>query len=328
MNHRTISSLTLIVVALWVSASAASAAPSSNGPRTSAGPGAVELPSEPDSPIKSHVALVDVPVTVLGKNHEILPNLAQSDFRIFENAEEQKIQQFSRARGPITVGLLLDTSWSERYRIGVEQQAASSVVQKLLRTGDEATLLGFDSDVNLLADFSQDFRAIDRAIHQSEVKTPVGIPETHLYDAVYLACDRLRDEAGRKMLVVITDGDDYGSTVKLEGAVEAAQRTNTTIYVLLIADPVFSTGYGFGSRGEGVTKRMSSETGGRTIEVRNAASVSKASDELSEEIRSQYVLGYYPTNAKQDGAFRKMKVTTNIPDATVLSRRGYYAPKH
>ena len=142
----------------------------------------------------------------------IFSDLAQGNFRIFENSEEQRDPAVFRARGPITVGLLLDTSWSERYRIGTEQQAAASVMQKLMRTGDAVTLLGFDSDVNLLADFTQDFgECFHRAIHQSEVKTPIGSPETHLYDAVYLACDRLRDEAGRKTSVVLTDGDDYGA---------------------------------------------------------------------------------------------------------------------
>ncbi len=143
-------------------------------------------------------------------------------------------------------------------------------------------------------------------------------PGTVFYDAVYLACeDRLAQEAGRKALLILTDAQDNGSRVRVQDAIEAAQRTDTVVHVLLISD-------GFGN--EGVAKKLSDETGGRTIVVRNEKNLEQAFDEISEELRSQYTLGYYSTNTARDGSFRKLKVESTRKDVNVLSRSGYYAP--
>jgi VWFA-related protein len=309
-----------------VVATALLAAPSVNGRRNSGGSPPTQAASEAENPIKQNVSLVNVFATVLDKNHEILTNLKQDDFRIFEGSQEQKIALFSkRTGGPITVALLMDTSWSQQSMLGTEQEAASAFLDRMLSDGDEATVMSFDSDVTLLTDFTAEMAVLDRAIHRTAVNTSIENAGTALYDAVYLACHRLRDEAGRKLLVVFTDGDDYGSKVSLEKAVEAAQRTNTAIWIFLVADPRFSSGYGFGSRGEVVAKIMSSETGGRTVEIRNQTRLSNVMDQFSEEMRLQYVLGYYPTNAKHDGTFRKISVKTQMRGTRVLARRGYYA---
>ena len=143
-----------------------------------------------------------------------------------------------------------------------------------------------------------------------------------MYDAVYLAChDELGSEAGRKAAILLTDAEDTGSKVRLEEAVEAAQRSDAVIHVILITD--FGASFGYGP---GVAAKMSGDTGGRVVNVRSAKSLEKAFDEISEELRSQYVLGYYPTNGKRDGAFRKIKVQVTRPDAKILARKGYYAP--
>jgi len=286
-----------------------------------------ELPSATQNLIKSNVSLVKVFVTVLDKKHEVLADLEENDFKIFENSREQKIAVFSkRAKNPITAALLVDTSLSERYLFGVVQEAASGFVHKVLNDGDEAMAMSFDSKANVFADFTENFTGLDRLIHQTAVKPPVGRAGTVFYDAVYLACRQLIDEAGKKLLVVFTDAYDTGSRMNLRDDVAEAQRTNATIYIFLIADPRFSSGYGFGSRGEVVAKIMTSETGGRTIEIRKRANLAEGLDELSEEIRSQYVVGYYPTNAKPDGRFRKIRIKTDVQGTTVLARRGYYAP--
>ena len=325
--QRTTLRAALIVIALSLSVIVPVPALSGIGRQNSAEPPQTEPPSEAENPIKMNVSLVNVFVTVLDRNHKILTDLKQDDFKIFENSREQKIALFSkRAKTPITAALLVDTSLSERYLLGVEQEAASRFVHKILSDGDEAMTMSFDSNTNVLAHFTEDFTILDRLIHQTAVKAPIGRAGTVLYDAVYLACRHLTDEAGRKILVVFTDAYDNGSSMELKDAVAAAQRTNTTIYVFLIADPHFSGRYGFGSRGEVVAKIMTNETGGRTIEIRKEANLSKGLDELSEEIRSQYVMGYYPTNAKRDGTFRKIRVITDTQGTTVLARRGYYAP--
>jgi len=259
--------------------------------------------------------------------------MKQGDFKIFEDNQEQKIAFFSKeVTLPITLGLLIDTSGSEQNRLGAEQEAASRFLERVMRKGDMAMVLSFDLDVDLLADFTDDRAQIQRAINKARigaisggVVTPGTIPSntggTHFYDAVYLACgEKLATEAGRKALVILTDAQDEGSKVRLEEAIESAQRTDTVVHVLLVHDP------GYSWRPD-VAKKLSDETGGRTIEVSSEKKLNEAFDQISEELRSQYTVGYYPTNTSKDGRFRKVKVETANKDYRILTRKGYYAPK-
>jgi VWFA-related protein len=142
-----------------------------------------------------------------------------------------------------------------------------------------------------------------------------------LYDAIYLACsEKLNTEAGRKAIVIVTDAQDEGSKVRIEEAIESAQRTDAVIHILLVADPRFGAN-------TGAAHKLAEETGGRVISVSSDKKLAQAFDEISEELRSQYTLGYYPTNAAHDGKFRKIKVDTTNHDLKVLARKGYYAPK-
>ncbi len=145
---------------------------------------------------------------------------------------------------------------------------------------------------------------------------------TALYDAIYLSCsEKLNTEAGRKAIVIVTDAQDEGSRVKIEEAIESAQRTDAVIHVLLVADRRFGGGNG------GVARKLADETGGRVIVVNSEKKLKEAFDEISDELRSQYTLGYYPANSTHDGKFRKIKVETTNHDLRVLARKGYYAPK-
>src|SRR3989475_13151361 len=128
-------------------------------------------------------------------------------------------------------------------------------------------------------------------------------------------------EAGRKALVVLTDAVDNGSKLRLEEAIEAAQRSDTVVHILLVYDP--AEGYN-----EGVARKLAEETGGRAIVVRNEKKLEEAFDQISEEMRTQYTLGYYPTNTARDGRFRKIKIESTRDGLHVLARRGYYAPKN
>jgi len=260
-------------------------------------------------------------------------DLKQDDFKVYEDNQEQKIAFFSKeVTMPITLGLLIDTSGSEQNRLGAEQEAASRFLERVMRKGDEAMVISFDLDVDLLADFTDDRAQVERAINKARigavsggVVTPGTIPSntggTHFYDAVFLACnDKLVTEAGRKALVIITDAQDEGSRLKLEEAIEAAQRTDTVVHVLLVHDP------GYSWRPD-VAKKLSDETGGRTIEVSSEKKLNEAFDQISEELRSQYTVGYYPANTSRDGRFRKVKVETTNKDFRILTRKGYYAPK-
>jgi VWFA-related protein len=299
------------------------------------------VPAVPQEPaqgpvLKKTVNLVNLFATVRDKNKRIMGDLKQEDFKISEDNEEQKIAFFSKeVTLPITLGLLIDTSGSEQNRLGAEQDAASRFIEQVMKKGDEAMVISFDIDVDLLADFTDDRGMIQRAINKARigavsggVVTPGTIPQgsnsggTHFYDAVFLACnDKLVTEAGRKALVIITDADDNASRVRLEEAIEAAQRTDTVVHVLLVHDP------GFGWRPD-VARKLSDETGGRTIDVGSIKRLHEAFDQISEELRSQYTLGYYPANTAKDGRFRKVKVETANKDLKVLTRKGYYAPKN
>jgi VWFA-related protein len=300
---------------------------------------ATAMPQEPvqsGQTIKSQVNLVNLFATVRDKKQRIVGDLKQEDFKVLEDNQDQKISFFSKEVSlPITLALLLDTSGSEQDMLGAIQEAGSAFLHRVLRKGDEALVMSFDSDVDLLSDFTDDRAQLDRAVRRSRINIPSGgsiggnpgpigsrqITGTALYDAIYLACsEKLNTEAGRKAIVIVTDAQDEGSKVKLEEAIEAAQRTDTVIHILLVADPRFGGN-------ASVAHKLAEETGGRMIAVRSEKKLVEAFDEISEELRSQYTLGYYPTNTAHDGKFRKIKVETNNHDFKVLTRKGYYAPK-
>jgi VWFA-related protein len=293
-------------------------------------------PPQGQGPLRVQTNVVNVFATVRNKQHGIVNDLNKEDFKITEDNVEQKVEFFSReVNMPITLGLLIDTSASMDRMIDAEQDAASRFLREVMRPKDEAMVITFDFDVDLLADFTQDTSVLSSAIRRARVNsvggggvvTPGTIPQgnsggTDLYDAIYLAChDELATEAGRKGVIILTDAEDTGSKLRMQDAIEAAQRSDAVIHVLLISDRMATFG-----TGPGVARRMADDTGGRVIDVHNEKSLEKAFDEISEELRSQYVLGYYPTNVKRDGTFRKIQVTVARPDVKILARKGYYAP--
>jgi len=285
-------------------------------------------------PLQVQTTVVNVFATVRDHHNAIVSDLTKDDFKIYEDGVEQKVQYFSREVDmPITLGLLMDTSGSMDRNLSAEQDAASRFVREILRKKDEAMVISFDLDVNLLADFTEDPEVLERAIRRTTINaagpmvTPGTIPQngamgTDLYDAVYLAChDELASEAGRKGVIILTDAEDNGSKVSMEDSIEAAQRADAVIHVLLIRDFMATSGVG-----PGVARRMTEDTGGRVIDVRNSKSLESAFDEIATELRSQYVLGYSSTNTKRDGTFRKIKVEVDKNDLKILARKGYYAP--
>jgi VWFA-related protein len=308
---------------------------------------ALALPALPQAPgqepaptqgptIKSEVNLVNLFVTVRDKNKRIVTDMKQDDFRVAEDGQDQKIAFFSKEMAlPITLGILLDTSGSEQFMLGAIQDAGGRFLRRVMRKGDEAMIISFDTDVDLLSDFTDDHGQLDRAINKARVNVPGGgyiggnpgpiggqsSGGTNLYDAVYLACgDKLNGEAGRKAIIIATDAEDTGSKVRLEEAIEAAQRTDTVIHILLVYDPRYGAN-------TNVAHKLTDETGGRLIVVNSEKKLEEAFDQISEELRSQYTLGYYPTNSQKDGKFRKIHVETTNHEFKILTRKGYYAPK-
>ena len=292
-------------------------------------------------PLQVNTELVSVFITVRNKEHGVVNDLKQDDFRVFEDGQEQKVAFFSKdVNMPISLGILIDTSGSQTDVLGAEQDAASRFVHEVLRKKDEAMLLSFDLDVDMLADFTEDPNVLEAAIRRTVINAPSAgaggttgtVPAgqnggTDLYDAIYLAAhDKLSSEAGRKGIIVLTDAEDTGSRLNLNDCIEAAQRADAVVHVLLISDEGFYMRALMGYSGAMVARKMADQTGGRVIEFHNTKSLEKAFDELSEELRLQYVVGYYPTNMKRDGSFRKLKVEIKRPDLKILARRGYYSP--
>ncbi len=299
-------------------------APQASSPQSSS-------PQAGQQPIRVQVNLVNLFVTVRDKKSKrIVSDLTQDDFKISEDGKDQKIVSFSKdSTLPVTLGFLIDTSGSEQYMLPSEQDAATRFLARIMRKDDLAMVISFDSDADLLQDFTDDQDRLSRSIHRARINSPISLGPfptntagTVFYDAVYLAChDELGDQPGRRALIVASDAQDEGSQLKLQDAIEAAQRSDTVVHILLVADPRFGGG------NETVARKLTDETGGRTIVVRSERKLEEAFDQISEELRSQYTLAYYSTNTARDGSYRKVKVDTTRKDLDVLTRRGYYAPK-
>lgn len=297
---------------------------------------AAQLP-QAQKPLQVRVNLVHLFVTVRDRHGGLVTNLTRENFRVYEDGNPQEIAYFDREMNlPLTLALLVDTSGSQERLLEPEKRAAKRFLARVLRRGDEALVITFDLDVNLLADFTFDLERLNRAIDRAQINAP-SVPVmvqgpvparpngTHFYDAVYLACtEKLAGEAGRKAIVALTDAQDYGSMKKLSDAIEAAQHSDTVVHIVLLAD---RWQYWGSYEGDRVASRLAEETGGRVIQARNAQQLDRAFDELAQELRSQYVLGYYPTNTARDGGFRRIRVEVTPGGYRALTRKGYYAPR-
>lgn len=291
---------------------------------------------QPQGVTRVQVNIVRLYATVRDKHNALIPNLTKDDFRVFDDGQEQQIAVFSKdMTDPITLALMIDTSGSQQYLLNAEKETASEFLRQILRKNDLASVLSFDTEVNLLADFSDNQETLQSAIQRAEINAPINagpVPQanqagTVLYDAIYRVChNELTTEAGRKAIIILTDAQDEGSSRSLDEAIQAAQEANVVVHVLLIAD---TSGYFMSGEmysGGSVAAKMAKETGGRVISIRRAKDLDKAFQEISEELRSQYIIGYYPANKANDGSFRKVKLEATTPGLKVLTREGYYAP--
>ncbi len=264
-----------------------------------------------------------------------LTGLHKDDCQIFENKEEQTIKNFTQEKKlPLTIGILLDTSGSQQNVLPLEQESGAQFLKDMLTPKDEAFLISFDINVDLLADYTNNPKELRRAIEKAQINTGAGTGSitgnvtpkgTLLYDAVYLAThEKLHDEAGRKVLVLLTDGGDQGSNIKLKEAIEAGQKANAIIYVILISDQGFFGQYmGFNPAAD--MDRLARETGGRVINIgHNAKRLDEAFAQISDELRTQYLVSYTPKNANLDGTFRNISISCG-KDVKVQARKGYYA---
>ncbi|SRR5579884_161855 len=295
--------------------------------------------AQDDPVIKVNVNLVNVLCTVHNKAGGLVGNLEKSDFTLFEDGKQQEIKYFTRETDlPLTIGLLVDTSASQERLIETERSAAHQFFAKVLRNKDEAFLIQFGAEAELLQDYTNSLKLLEDGLNQLRLSVPVGglhpgpVPTlqnqagTILYDAIFLAADeKLRKEVGRKAIVVITDGVDTGSKITRDKAIEAAQKADAIIYSIFYQDSFAYGPFGGGGGGEGELRRMSAETGGQVFHVDRKHTLDDAFRQIQEEMRSQYALGYTPTNPKKDGTFRRLEIRTSNKDNKVQARKGYYA---
>jgi len=313
-------------------------APSPDAPPVSTAP-APAPEDESVATLKLNVNLVDVFFTVKDKSGNLVPHLTKNDCTVSEDKTQQTLKSFvAETNQPLTLGLLLDTSGSQQRVLPLEQQVGSEFLQRVLRQKDEAFLISFDVNVDLLQDYTNSARQLSRALNKAEINagvslgsgpvpTPGGPRGTVLYDAVMLASnDKLNQETGRKAMILLTDGEDQGSRAKISEAIAAAQKSNVIVYVILIADRGFYGGFSFGYSGYSAMKRLSEETGGRLIDVgNNGPKLEAAFQQIEDELRTQYVASYTPSNTKLDGSLRRLGVECRGDGMKVQVRKGYYA---
>jgi VWFA-related protein len=292
------------------------------------------------APIRVDVDVVNILASVRDRHGALVSDLDKKDFTVLEDGKPQEIKYFTKeADLPLTIGLLVDVSGSQRNLIETERRAASQFFSQVLRNKDEAFLISFGEDCELLQDYTGSARLLTEGLGRLQVNSgvtgigPGPVPTasqprgTVLYDAVYLAAnEKLKSEVGRKVIVLITDGVDQGSRMTIQQAIEAAQKADAVIYSIEYYDPS-AYGFSFGGGGEGTLRRMSEETGGRVYKVDRKHTLDQIFRELQEEMRSQYAIGYVPSNSTKDGSYRKIEIRLSRKDLKVQARKGYYALK-
>lgn len=296
-------------------------------------------PAPPPQVLKVQTNVVNVYAVVKDKKGGLISGLNGSDFELTENGTPQTIRYFSRLEdAPLTLGMMVDTSPSQGRVLSVEQRQAEIFLRQVLRPKDLAFVLHFDTDVELLQDFTPSLprliTAIDETVIGGAVQSPVpstyptaNAGGTHLYDAVWLASrDLMAHQVGRKVLILLTDGQDQGSKESLNSALEAAQKADVIIYAVDIVDRGFYGIANIGFNGDSVLKKFAGDTGGEVIRVSRREDTAAAFQRIADELRTQYLLGYTPTNTAHDGTFRRIRVRLRNGDGKVQARRGYYAP--
>ena len=286
-----------------------------------------------DQTEKIFIRRVRLPITVVDKKGQFVPGLTQRDFLILEDRVPQQIETFSDDLGqslPVYVAVLMDTSPSTAGKLKFEQESAMNFIQTVVRARKDQVLFAtFDDEINLRQDFTNKLDLLDRAV--SSVKKTGN--QTALFDAVWQFCDeKLRTVAGRRVLVVITDGEDTYSRANIRDAIDIAQRTETTIFAI-------STKAGFISAVPGVEAgevkdqkdralvTLAEETGGVAFFTGDMLSLERSFTRISKELRAQYLVTYKPINDRYDGSFRKIdvKLAEGRKDLKVRTKRGYTA---
>jgi Ca-activated chloride channel family protein len=280
---------------------------------------------EPDSTIKVDVKLVNVFVTVTDSRGAPVANLQKENFVLKENGKEQKIAIFDKESAlPLSIVLAVDTSLSTRKDLPLELSSAKKFAHTILRPQDGLSVYKFSETVSQMVGFTNELKKIDEGIEH-----PRNGAATALYDAVYLGSHALTRRQGRKVMVVITDGGDTMSQVDYKEALRAAQEAEAIIYSIIIVPVEADAGRDTG--GEHALIQISSDTGGKYYYATSSVQLDDAFSKISDELRTQYLLAYYPSERYVNSDFRQLKIDlTNPPAGGPFQshyRAGYYTHK-
>ena len=300
---------------------------------------------QPTETLKVNVNVVQLFFNVKDKHGALIPNLTKDDFEVYEDGKQQTIKYFKAESDlPLTLGILIDSSGSQLRVLDMEKEVGGAFLKQILTDKDLAYVMDFNIDAELIQDYTRDVHRLQAALNKVKINTgyttgplpgagggpvptaPGAMRGTVLFDAVYLSAhDMLAQEVGRKAMILLTDGQDEGSKLKIQDAIEAAQKADAIVYVLLCADRGFYFSQGGYYEGEADMKKLTEQSGGRVINVGNKFDkLREAFDQIATELRSQYNVGYTPSNTKLDGGYRKLQIK-NKQDYKIQARAGYYA---
>jgi VWFA-related protein len=284
---------------------------------------------------KTEVKVVNLLATVRNKKGAFVSDLGKDDFSVLENGRPQTIQYFSRQSDlPLTIGLMIDTSMSQKRVMEAERIASYTFLEQVLREKkDQVFIMQFDLSPILRQDLTSSFLKLSEALQRvdtpnmNDLRSQTG-GGTMLYDAMFKGSKEIMmNQTGRKALIVLTDGVDTGSEATIVDAIEAAQKADTLIYSILFSDEGFYGIFSGEANGRNVLVRMSRETGGGFFEVSKKQSLDAIFTQLQEELRSQYNIGYVSDRPVSISEFRKIQLTTRQKGLTVQARSRYWAQR-
>jgi Ca-activated chloride channel family protein len=283
----------------------------------------LRLLAQEDRPLRLDVKLVSIFVNVTDKSGAIIGNLTQDDFKVFEDGHPQKISVFERqSELPLNLTLAIDTSSSTFKDRGIEQQAAKKFVHALLRTQDKMSVLQFNTYVDQLVGFTNNIAQLDRGLDKMR-----GAGGTALYNAIDLGSKELGKREGRKVLVLVSDGGDTLNMDTYNDALEQALRNEVMVYAIIDVPIEASAGRDIG--GEHAMITLAEQTGGKSFYAYEGG-LDKAFQRVSDDLRTQYMIGYYPRSQEPGREFHRIEVT--IPRAAadafnIRHKTGYYGDR-
>ena len=288
---------------------------------------------DPQGTVKVAIRRVRLPITVTDKKGQFVPGLTQNDFTVLEDKIPQSIETFSddlAQTTPLYIAVLMDTSPSTAGKLKFQQESAMNFIQTVVKPRKDRVLFGtFDDEINLLQDFTDRLDLLDKAVYSVK---KMG-KQTALFDAIWQFCDqKMRSVPGRRVLLLVTDGEDTYSRANIRDAIDIAQRTETTIFAISTKAGFLSTVPGV-EAGQVADKKdkdlltLAEETGGTAFFTGDMLSLERSFTKISKELRAQYLVTYNPTNKSYDGTFRKIdvKLSDGHGDLKVRTKRGYKA---